>query len=91
MLSAGEGLECRIEAWLCESLARACRADPDAVTRVTATLDLGLDSLTLVAVLSQVEMLCDVELAEQDVLPLLDAETVGELSDRLTGILRSGL
>lgn len=89
MLNAQQGAECRIEAWLYESLARACRVDPGTVTRSTSTLDLGLDSLTLVAVLSQVEMLCAIELAEQHVLPLLDAATVGELADRLAGILHN--
>jgi acyl carrier protein len=60
-------------------LAVACRADAGALDRQTSMADLAMDSLTLVAVLSQVEAAYGVEFKADETLALMGAEDVGQL------------
>lgn len=75
---------------LCETIARACNLEPAAVTLRTHVLDTGMDSLTLVSVLAQVEAVYELELASEDTLGLLEAATVAELVERLEGLVGAG-
>jgi acyl carrier protein len=68
-----------IEQLVTGALAAACRLEPARVERSTSLLDLGVDSLTLMAVLSQIEALFAVELLPDDTLALLGAADVGAL------------
>jgi acyl carrier protein len=73
--------------WLCVTIARACRVEPSRVTATSPLLELGLDSLTLVSVLTQVETAHAIELAPDETLALLEAADVGSLAARLTAIV----
>lgn len=68
-----------IEQLVTSALAAACRREPARVERSTSLLDLGIDSLTLVAVLSQIEATFAIELTPDDTLALLGATDVGVL------------
>lgn len=61
------------------AIAVACRAERERIQLDTALLDLQIDSLTLAAVLTQVEAVYAVELSTTDMLDLLSAATVGDL------------
>lgn len=84
--SAPDRLE-PLVAWLCPIIARACQVEPSFVTPESAVLDLGLDSLTLVSVLSQVEVRHGIELEPDETLGLLDAPNVRALAEALAAII----
>jgi acyl carrier protein len=73
--------------WLCGTIARACHLAPESVTAQSSVLDLDLDSLTLVSVLTQVETAHGLELSPDDTLMLLEATTVGVLARELAAII----
>jgi acyl carrier protein len=62
-------------------LADACRLPLESLGPGTSLLELELDSLTLVAVLTQVEMAYDIELTSEDRLAALEARTLAGLVD----------
>ncbi|HEX5421711.1 MAG TPA: acyl carrier protein [Gammaproteobacteria bacterium] len=68
-----------IESFVLRVLAAACRAHPAALDPQTSMAELGMDSLTLVAVLSQVEAAYGLEFTTDDTLALMGAGDVGEL------------
>ena len=68
-----------IEQFVAQTIAVACRTDPARIGRDTALLDLQMDSLTLAAVLSQVEAAFAVDFSSSDLLDLLSAANVGDL------------
>lgn len=73
--------------WLCATLARACHLERRAVTAESRVLDLGLDSLTLVSVLTQLEAVHGFELSPDDTLALLDAPDVRTLAGTLAHMI----
>lgn len=76
-----------LAAWLCPVIARACHRAPTSVTAGSALLDVGLDSLTLVFVLTQIEVEHGVELSAEETLALLEAPNIGALARRLAEII----
>lgn len=68
-----------IERFVTDALASACRLDPAAIKTATALSDLDIDSLTLVAVLSQAEARFELELTTDDIVTALGARDVGAL------------
>jgi acyl carrier protein len=68
-----------IEEAIIDAIAAACPAASATITRSTRLLDLGMDSLTLVTVLSQIEILYGVAFETDEVVELLGAEDVSEL------------
>ena len=69
------------------AVARACEVDPERVHRATSLADLGLDSLAAAEVITDVEIRLDVEFPVDALRTLTQAETVGDVLDRL----RAGL
>lgn len=67
--------------WLVESIAAACRVDPETIGRATRLADLQLDSLTFVSVLAGIEAACGVEFDTEVTLRCLAAHDVGDLLD----------
>ncbi|HEX7081882.1 MAG TPA: acyl carrier protein [Gammaproteobacteria bacterium] len=61
------------------TLAAAARADPSDIDRATVLSDLGLDSLTLVSMLAELEAALDLALTDDDTLEVLGARNAGEL------------
>jgi acyl carrier protein len=61
------------------TVAMACRADPAVVSRRTTLQALKIDSLTLVAVLTQVEVEFDLDFSAADTAELLSATDVDAL------------
>lgn len=74
-------------AWLCPTIARACHLEPARVTAQSSILDLGLDSLTLVSVLAQIEIAHAFELSPDETLALLEATDIRSLARRLAAII----
>ena len=68
-----------VELFVLRAIAIACPVAAVAVDRNTPLLDLRMDSLTLVAVLSQVEAVFQVDFSTAETLDLLGAASVGEL------------
>jgi acyl carrier protein len=62
-------------------LADACRVPLEGLCPDTSLIELDLDSLTLVAVLTQIEMAYDIELTSEERLAALEARTPAELTD----------
>lgn len=73
--------------FICSTLALACNRDADSLTPDTSLYDINVDSLTMVAVLAQAEAVYEIELSPDDTLALLEALSVSDLIDRLTGII----
>jgi hypothetical protein len=65
------------------AIATACRIEPASLDHRTPLADIGMDSLTLVAVLSEIEALCEIELSAADTAELLAAKDIGEIVARL--------
>jgi acyl carrier protein len=68
-----------VEEVVVAAIAAACRLAPATVTRATRLLELGMDSLTLVTVLSQIEAALETRFDADDVVDLLRAQHVAEL------------
>jgi acyl carrier protein len=69
----------RLRDFVVEMIASACNADPAAIDMQAPLLDLGLDSLSLLAVVSQVEASYGVELLAEDTAGVLGAACVADL------------
>ena len=65
--------------WLCPAIARACQLEPSGVTAESSVVELGLDSLSLVSVLTLLEAEHRFELAPDETLALLEAADVRSL------------
>jgi len=61
------------------TVAVACRLDPSAISARTSLLDIPMDSLTFVAILSQIEAVYGADLSAADTLDLLRASDIGGL------------
>jgi acyl carrier protein len=70
------------------AVADACRLDPVAIGPATPLLDLHLDSLTLVAVLTSIELECGCRFAPNDIAKLLCAKDVASLAAAVAARLR---
>jgi acyl carrier protein len=68
-----------VEEAVVAAIAAACRLAPATVTRASVLLELGMDSLTLVAVLSQIEAALETRFDADDVASILRARYVAEL------------
>ncbi|MCC6202812.1 MAG: acyl carrier protein [Gammaproteobacteria bacterium] len=75
--------------FLCTTLALACHRNADALTPAITLADLNVDSLTLVAVLAQVEAVFTVTLTDDDTIAMFEAVTIADLSERIARLLRS--
>jgi acyl carrier protein len=64
-------------------LAHACGIEAARIVPQSDVLELGLDSLSLVAVLTQMETICGLELTSDDTLAMLEASSVAELAEVL--------
>lgn len=71
-------------------LAEGCRRPIERLRPETPLLELDLDSLTLVAILTQVEAAYNVELTADDLIGALDAHTLASLIDTLAAVLARG-
>lgn len=70
-----------------QSLCEACSVDPATVEGHTSLVDLGMDSFSLTAVVTYVETSFERELSADDVLELLQAETLTDLIARFATAL----
>jgi acyl carrier protein len=80
-----------IDEFVCSTMAVACRREPGDVTLETQLFDLDMDSLTLVAVLTQVEAVYDIQLTPADMLKFIEAARVGEIVSGLEQLLRTSV
>lgn len=76
---------------VCATIALACNRAPADVAPETSLLELDLDSLTLVSVLTQVEAVFELELDADETLALLEAALVSDLVARLEAFARARL
>jgi acyl carrier protein len=79
-VSAGDSIEDTVAA----TIAAVCRVPRHTVTPSTLLLDLAMDSLTLVAALTQIEAALEVALAADDLAEMLSARRVGDLARVVT-------
>lgn len=68
-----------IERLVIDAIGAACRVEPTAITGSTQLLDMYMDSLTLVAVLSRIEVAYGFTLDADDIVVMLQARDVAEL------------
>jgi len=73
--------------FLCAAIAQAANRDPAAIGAATPLLDLDLDSLTLVSVLSQIEAVYGIELEPEEIMSMLEASRIGDLAARIEAAL----
>lgn len=73
--------------FICTAVEQACQRVPASVDVQSSFLDLGMDSLTFVSIVSQVEAVYGVELDTDDLLALFDAPRVGDVVEVLGGLL----
>jgi len=76
-------------AWLCPAIARACQLEPTAVTAESRVVELGLDSLSLVSVLTLIEAEHGFELTPKEMLILLEAADVRALACALSTMIEA--
>ncbi len=76
-----------LRALLTSAIAQACGCPPSEITGSTQLVVLGMDSLTLVSVLAQMEAFYGFELTADDTLPLLVAQDVDALTGELEAIV----
>jgi acyl carrier protein len=65
------------------ALAHACGVEAASIVPQSDMLELGLDSLSLVYVLTLMETACGCDLTSEDMLGMLEASSVEELADAL--------
>lgn len=68
-----------VEEWLLDALACACQRERTEIGRGTSVWELALDSLTLVSIVAQAEIVFGVELRVEDVEEMLCAARVADL------------
>lgn len=79
--------ELSLAEFICEAIGHACGRAPASVRMESSPLELGMDSLTLVSVVSQVEAVYGIEVEIDDLIALLNAPRVSDLSDLLERLL----
>ncbi len=62
-----------------EAVARACHLDARAVSADTSVQDLGLDSMSLISVFSEIEAVYNVTFTAEQLIEMLQAATVSDL------------
>jgi acyl carrier protein len=62
------------------SIARSCNLDPAAVTADTDVLDIGLDSVSLMSILTHVEATYDFKMTPEYLGQIMEVATVRELA-----------
>jgi acyl carrier protein len=67
-----------LEDALIARIALACGLDPTALTPNTRVDDIGLDSFSLVHILTGIECDCGLELRDDDISSLLEARSIGD-------------
>jgi len=72
-----------VETLVLDAVAAAARIERCSLGPRTALLDANLDSLTLIAVVTRVELACGVDFASDEVAALLGARDLGELCERI--------
>ena len=72
---------------LCLLLAEACNVESSVVSPRTDLLQLNIDSLTLVSVLTQLETIYGFELSPDDILRFLEVSVVADMLDRLKSLI----
>lgn len=65
------------------ALAWACRVEAERIDRASKMLELGLDSLLLLSVLTEIETAFGLEFSPEHTLVLLEAATVGDIADEI--------
>lgn len=73
-----------IEKAIVHAISAACRLEPGTVDSSTRLLDAYMDSLTLVAVLSQIELVCGTTFDPDTIAEILRLRDVGELVAAVT-------
>jgi acyl carrier protein len=73
-----------IERTIVQLISAACRLEPATVDSSTRLLDAYVDSLTLVAVLSQLELVCGTTFDADTIAEMLRLRDVGELVAAVT-------
>lgn len=73
--------------FVCSTIALACNRDPLTVVPETTMWELNIDSLTFVAVLTQVQAVYEFELGPDTFLILFQADSVAELVESLGQII----
>ena len=66
------------------ALCAACNVDPASVDSNTSLIEMGMDSLSLTAVVTQVEAAYGCELSAEQILELFQAESIQDLLERLS-------
>jgi acyl carrier protein len=80
--SSGAELEA-VEALVFDVVAELCRLDRSTLGRATPLLDAHFDSLTLIAVVARIELVCGASFEGEEA-SLLAAKTLGELASAIT-------
>lgn len=77
-----------VEALLLDSIATTSGLDRASLGRATRLLEANLDSLTLLSLVTQVEIVFRIDFGSDELAALLDAHDVGELCDAIERKLR---
>ena len=68
-----------LQDFVIETIAAVCKLERSAVTMNTSLLDIGADSVSLVAIATQVQMYYGVHLTPDELMDLFDAPRVEDL------------
>lgn len=68
----------RIDEAILSAIAVACNLDRSSITVDASMLDLGVDSVTLIAIIAQIQARFDVHIGENELVELFDAPLVRE-------------
>lgn len=72
----------KLSEFLCWAFAQACSRDRSEISAETPLIDLDIDSLTFVSVISQLEAACGVEIEPDELVELFGANTVADIVAR---------
>jgi acyl carrier protein len=76
-----------LSAFVCSAIGQACNCPVEAVTPSTPLVTLNIDSLTLVALVAQVEAIYGVDLSAEELISLTDCARVSDFVDRLKELM----
>jgi acyl carrier protein len=79
----------QIERFVLETIAETTAIEASSLRQSTPLLDAGMDSLTLVAVVTRIEMTYDTAFDAGEIVELLRARSVGEVAAIVTRKLRA--
>jgi acyl carrier protein len=74
-----------LEGLVISALSAACKLTPDRVRLETNLMDLGIDSVAMLAVVTKVEASLGIELSPHDILGLFSASRVADLISLFLG------